>query len=513
MIELKVEIGSHFFRVIAISARFRPAVLDFAKRFVQMGMIRVPRHHQPALFRRGALRVFGAATDDREEFRFHVNALADFQAFLKLQGFSDSAVEYRTRPMYEPLKVEYEVQERWKDYDYQVPPIEYLTKPEPVHKLIELQTGKGKSYICMRGMQNLGFRALMILRPMYIEKWIEDLGRTYQLQPSDMIVVQGSSHLQKLLILAREGGLQSKIILVSNKTVQNWLKLYEEFKEGITDLGYECMPDEFAELLQAGIRVIDEVHQDFHLNFKLDLYTHVPHSFSLSATLIADQPFLNQMYELAYPKADRYQGGAYHKYIAARALIYHTREPHKLRSQAYGSPTYSHVEFEKSIMRQPKVYQNYLELITQTLKMGHFRSDWKPGNRCLVYCGTIELCTKVRDHLQTIFPDQKVMRYVEEDPYETLREADIIVSTLLSAGTAVDIVQLTTVILTVAVTSSPSNLQGFGRLRELKDGTTPEFWYYVCEDVPKHLEYHNRKQELLQDRALNYKSYRSPVVL
>ena len=54
---------------------------------------------------------------------------------------------------------------------------------------------------------------------------------------------------------------------------------------------YGCNPEDFFNLINVGIRLIDEVHQDFHLNFKIDLYTNVKKTISLSATLQSDNKF------------------------------------------------------------------------------------------------------------------------------------------------------------------------------------------------------------------------------
>ena len=73
-----------------------------------------------------------------------------------------------------------------------------------------------------------------------------------------------------------------------------------------------------------------------------------------------------------------------------------------------------------------------------------------------------------------------------------------------SAGTAVDIDKLSTVIMTTAMNSSQGNIQGMGRLRELKDGSTPRFLYFVCTDIDTHIRYHVRKREILKSRARYY---------
>jgi len=97
-----------------------------------------------------------------------------------------------------------------------------------------------------------------------------------------------------------------------------------------------------------------------------------------------------------------------------------------------------------------------------------------------------------------------VKRYVEDDPYDNLMKPDIRVSTLQSAGTAVDIPNLATTVMTTAVSSSQANIQGLGRLREMKDGRVPEFVYFACVDIKKHMEYHEKKREMLKDRTLEY---------
>ncbi len=368
------------------------------------------------------------------------------------------------------------------------------------------------SYCTMRAMGSYGFRTLIIVKPMYLDKWLEDLRRTYELEIEDVITVRGGEALQALLEMAEDGRLTSKIILMSNKTLQNWIKLYEQKRGQFHDLGYPCYPEQLCEHLGVGVRVIDEVHQDFHLNFKIDLYTHVPVSILLSATLISDDPFVTKMHEVMCPVMERYQGAAYDKYVSARAVFYKFVKPELIRWQDPARKTYSHVIFEQSIMRQRHVLNNYMSMI-KTLLDHTYMKDKKPTQKAMVFMSTKEMCTLMTDYLKGEYPALDVRRYIDEDPYENVMEADIRVSTLMSAGTAVDIDNLTTVILTIAIASSSGNIQGLWRLRKLKDGTTPQFLYLACEDLQKHLDYHHNKRVILETRALNYRSDHFPRAL
>ena len=360
------------------------------------------------------------------------------------------------------------------------------------------------TFCAASALAELGKRFVIIIKPMYVDKWISDLKEILGLTTNDITVVQGNPSLMNLIACAKQGLLTSKAIIISNRTLQSWFKSYEDKGNCIEDEGYDCNPSELFEVLGAGVRLIDEVHQDFHLNFKIDLYTNIQHTISLSATLKGDDPFLNRMYELAYPREIRYAGLAYNRYVYAYSWIYQVKEPAKLRTTEWGSTIYSHHAFERSVLQNRQLLSGYLDMIVSATKQ-FFIKKYQKGERLLIYCASIQMCTIVTERLSQQFKDLCVKRYVEDDPYENLMQADISVSTLLSAGTGVDIPLLTTVILTTAVSSSQSNIQGFGRLRKIPDKKL-QFIYFVCSDSSKHLEYHEKKKDMLRNMALQYDS-------
>jgi len=104
-----------------------------------------------------------------------------------------------------------------------------------------------------------------------------------------------------------------------------------------------------------------------------------------------------------------------------------------------------------------------------------------------------------------------VRKYTQEDPKSTLYEAEVTVSTLMSAGTGVDIPGLRTGIMTVAVGSKQKSSQALGRLRRLKDypDTTPTFVYFVCANIKQHMDYHRKKLENFEDKTLSQRTMNS----
>lgn len=501
----KVDVYSHFFKLSVCSPRGREVANQFAKNYIQMGLVREGRKYI-----RAPLKVFAARVRDGGEFRFHINQYDAFLMHLANLNITPDIVPTTVHVPPEGEPVDISVLPGWILRDYQEPIMAYLDSDLPnTRKLVEIQPGKGKTLLAAYRAAATKSRVVVILKPQYMEKWAADFEKICGIPKKETIQINGSAALMNLISTAKEKKLTARVIIISNRTLQNWFTLYERKGDYSLTQGYDCYPEELLPLLGAGVRIIDEVHQDYHLNFKMDLYCHCPLTISLSATLINDDPFLSRMYEVGYPKDHRYAGLAYDRYIESTSLFYSVKRPDKLKTTEWGSSTYSHYAFENSIMKDPLLLQGYMGLIDVAIR-DHYLKDYKPGNRLLVYCASINLCTLVTDHLKRVYPGKDIRRYVEEDPYVNLMEAEVSVSTLTSAGTGHDIDQLSTVILTTAVSSSASNIQGFGRLRNLPD-ITKRFVYFVCTDVPKHIEYHVKKRELLMTRALICGSSTYPV--
>lgn len=353
-------------------------------------------------------------------------------------------------------------------------------------------------------ISKLNKRFVIFIKPQFIDKWISDVQELLGIERDEVAVIQGSDSLIATIHGVMSGELNPRAIIVSNRTFQTWIKNYEEKGNDITEV-YGCSPPEFIQALRCGVRLVDEVHMDFHLNFKIDLYTHVERSISLSATLISDNPFIARMQTLAYPVNERYSGTPYVKYIDCYGIKYSIGQAHLL-AQVGPTGQYSHNAFEKSIMVNKEILQGYLSFI-EKLVNDHYFDRQVDGDKCLIYCSSIAMCTLVAEFLKVSFPDKTVRRYVEDDAYTNLLESDICVSTVLSAGTGHDIPGLITVILTHALNSSASNIQGFGRLRNLS-GKKMVFVFLACVEVQKHNDYYVNKMKLLNELAQSLKETR-----
>jgi superfamily II DNA or RNA helicase len=342
---------------------------------------------------------------------------------------------------------------------------------------------------------DLNTRIVIILLSGYMDKWVDDLLGIFPIDKKDIMYIKGSKSLKGLINLATDNKLQSNFIIISLDTIQNYFKTDEETFD-ITEEGYECRPEYFFPLLKAGVMIIDETHQHIHAVYKLMCYTHIPKIIALSATLISDDPSIKLMHTVMFPKEIRFDHIKLNKYIKVYAISYEIQKKNlfKVKTTEYGSNTYSHLAVEKSIIKHRELLNSYV--------------DYVKNDKLIIFASSIAMCTEITNFLKKKLPKYDVRRYVEKDPYENVIDADIRVTTILSAGTALDIPNLRATIMTNSISSSVSNVQTLGRLRDLKTRDT-KFYYLYSSSIKKHIQYHQEKMLLFRERVLSIKEFKT----
>lgn len=352
----------------------------------------------------------------------------------------------------------------------------------------------------------LHHRTMIMVLSGYVDKWIADVEKTIDIDPGDIIVIQGSQSLKNLTYSEPS----AKFIIVSLNTIKNYFKAYEEHPTDMEALGYAYPPEELCERLDIGNIIIDEVHQHLHAVYKLLTYTHVPKVIALSATLISDDPIIKIVQQRMFPKEIRFDKIKFDQYIHCYSMSYFFNDMNKekIRTTEFGSKNYSHNAFEKSLMRRHNVLMNYYKMIDNMIRLGYLE-QYQRGDKLAIYVSSIAMAESLTNWLKQKYPDLDIRRYVEQDPYENVIDADIRVTTVLSAGTAIDIPNLTTVIMTINMKSSVFNLQTLGRLRKI-EGRDVKFYYIFNQQIPKHHEYHKHRMEIFSDRVESIKELHYP---
>lgn len=507
----RIEVWSHGCKISRFDAEIRTIFIDLCRTaWGEYGTMRVGRFRVEQRIKR----VYVGTVKDRSVFHFHRNQLDFVLARLAKANITEEKLEIIRHGLYQPKAVKHPAKDPRTPRPKQLPLIEYLVQaPDPQYapsKVVTAQTGFGKGLVSLTAIREIGQRTVLVLKGMYVEKWITEIEESFGKDKGSLMVIRGMPQLRTAIAMAQSGKFKPRMIIISQKTMFMYLKYYEQ--HGTDDL-IPVAPMDFYKTLGVGIRVIDEVHQEFHCNFRQDVYSNVPLTISMSATLDSDQPFLNTMYHVVWPHGTWAPEVEYDRFIAAKALWYRFHNLDGIKWTGFGGQ-YNHTEFEKSILRKPRVLESYADMIVDIMEKS-FIEVMEKGQKMIIFVATVQMATYIADLISTLHPELLVNRYVAEDEYDDLLAADVSVSTILSAGTAVDIPNLRVTLMTTALSSKQSNIQVLGRTRRLKDwpDVTPEFLFLASKDVDKHRLYAKEKRDKLSGKVLSFQDLQTSYVI
>jgi hypothetical protein len=364
--------------------------------------------------------------------------------------------------------------------------------------------------IALTAMARLGVRTAINLRGGYVDRWIPDLKEFFNLGKGELLVIRGRDALLSLINMAvsKDPDLDRvKVIIFTSKTIYNYIK---EFDLDPNNFIYQVRPENLYEILGVGLKIVDELHEDYHLNFKSDIYSNVANGIYLSATLDTKDPFRNRMYNIAHPP-DTWLAAEYDAYVEVRAKNYTMVDLDSVRTTQRGDVKYSHTAYEASILKNPTLRENYCKIIYESFAYEFFtESPYEPGQKAMIFCSTVDMCNVVRDYLLTKTVDLTVEVFVAGVPTKILLHSDIVVTTVESAGTAVDVKGLKVVCLTRALDKFEKNEQIKGRLRKMSppwEDVRPILIYLNNVLVEKHMTYHANKLKFWKKLVHSHKTY------
>jgi len=231
----------------------------------------------------------------------------------------------------------------------------------------------------------------------------------------------------------------------------------------------------------------------------------------MTATLYSKDGRTKYLYSLLYPESSRIKDIVkIEPHIDVYAINYRFTTMKGIRYKR--SQGYSHILYEQSIMLRSRLLRSYLDMINYYTQYGYIHRK-QPGQKCLIFCASVELCSIVANYLAERYPKLDIRTYTQDDDYSNVLEADITCSTILSSGTAIDIPGLITSINTIAIDSKTSNAQTFGRLRKI-DGVDTRYYYLYNSSIDVHRRYHKNRTDLLRpiSKSYNYEYYPQELV-
>lgn len=494
----KIDTYSHHFTVSSVRPVLHPILQEFTMKQVQFKLAKQGRR-----WFRVIDKVYATRSNGGDCYRFHINHLKEFLMFIHFKGITEDLYEIRKHRPPNAEEADLIVKEGWHAKPDQVPIVDYILE-DGVIKVITLQMGQGKTFCALYSAAQESTRLLIQVLARFTGKWYEDVKKTYAITDDRILQVRGLKALMKFMRRYEDQPhrFQYDVFIISTNTWIDYIKDYERNHETKRPKWY-IPPHLFVKKMGIGQSIVDEVHMHFHWNFKVSLYMNIPKVIYLSATLDdLDSEVDIKMYNVLVPKALRRDGGVKKVYTNVYSYQYDIRNIEKVKYKG-DKGQYSHVIFENSVRRNKELYKQYFDMISQVMEQ-FFIENRTDRQKALVFFGLTEMCAEFRDHEQSLYPNLIVSKYTSEDDVETLIDSHYITSTLGSSGTAIDIPDLLVCAKTVALSKSQTNLQAFGRLRDLGDRSeiNPIFIYFTCVNNPKHMEYDKKKADLLRQRAL-----------
>lgn len=382
--------------------------------------------------------------------------------------------------------------------DKQKGAVEFLTAGDsgPLRGLA-LQTGLGKTVSFIWALQKLHRRSMTTMTSR-LEQWVAEMKKYTTLEDDDIYVVKGVGSLTKLFTQI-DTKIHPKVILASSQTI----RLYLEYGPGYQHLPH---PSLMCEKLGIGIVGTDEYHEHFYTNYLIGLILNPALFIPITATFIANDPFVKNIFDQFIPAHLQFVGGAYDKYVNVTAYTYESGG-YMIKPFHYKSPQgYSQAKFEKFLLgKGRKVLDGLVQDAFLPIIRRHYSSIADEGEKFLFLCSTTEMC----NHLEGVFRrefNKTVSAFYSGRPSTILETFDMIVSTPGSAGTGRDIKNLRTCFAFENTASDIRNLQFIGRLRPppaVKN--VPEFTYLSFSCIPSHVKYAEKRAILYGERAVKFR--------
>lgn len=219
------------------------------------------------------------------------------------------------------------------------------------------------------------------------------------------------------------------------------------------------------------------------------------------------------MYNIVIPP-DVYLKATEHKqYIETYA--YHYRIDQRrffIGHKSMGS--YNDIIFEKNMMRNKITQKFYLDLMYKAF-VEYYWVRRREGTKCVIFFTKTDTVERFKNYLLSKHPGLDVIDFTglitkKKDMKDEYLKHEVVVTTPGSCGTGKDIPGLITTLCSHNVSSIQRNDQIFGRLRDT-DGKfdpplPPQFVYFVCDDIPKHREYHDKRKELFFSKSILQKN-------
>ena len=325
---------------------------------------------------------------------------------------------------------------------------------------INLNTGKGKTYVAIGTISIFGIKSIVINKSTEVLKqWKHSILEYTNITSKEIFTIDGSGSIYRLKTKSEDEIKEIKVFLVTHATIASYCN----------NNGWDSLNDLFS-YLRIGIKIYDEAHLNFDNMCMIDFHTNVYKTYYLTATPARSQTDENKIYQTAFKNIFAidlfHQDSDPHThYIAMRYLSRPEPQVMSKCKNKYGLDRNKYINYIVTNKRFQMMSTIVLDFI--------FRNILKnPNDKLLIYIGTNQAISEFYTWLIDKFPNTKgnvgiYTSMVSDEDKAYAKTRQIILTTTKSAGEAIDIKGLKcTLLLAEPFKSEVLARQTLGRTRD-----------------------------------------------
>lgn len=355
---------------------------------------------------------------------------------------------------------------------------------------LNLDTGAGKTFCMISGIVKLGLKAIIITHKTRLkEQWIKEFTDKSDISEDNIIDIDGSSDMEAIMC----GNKSADIYVVNHQTLtsyaksNSWEKLHIFFKK-----------------IGVGVKVIDEAHKYFQNSLMIDFFSDIKLSFYLTATFTRSDPKEIRIFQKAYSSLYRFGEETLNyeevrKHIVLCVVMYRSQPDfsvvRKIVNGAYGFNSYKYIDYT--------LKQDTQHTMMKVIKKIIDRIENIEG-KVLITSPKIESVELIAKELK--YETDKTVgvvcsKYSNEENQETIKNCDIISSTIKGIGEGDDIKGLRILINTEPIGSKALVDQLRGRLREYSKEDDTYMFYLVDTSIGYTYEMFKRVKSIFDKKC------------
>lgn len=369
-------------------------------------------------------------------------------------------VSKMTRKFYPLVDPRNELQER---------SIEFL-KQDHKQMALNLSTGFGKSYCVCNVITELNQKALIISPNENIKmQWMNTFMKMFDYRSKNIMNIAGSNIIDGIMF--DEINIKDiDIFAVNHQTLHSYL---------FSNNSYQFQ--KFFKKLKIGVKVYDEAHLNFMNILLIDFFSNTNKTIYLSATFDRSDKSESECFKKAFSSVLAYgekeSAEAVTKHVLYHVVNINSKIDQKNRAKIFSYPGYTSIKAGRyNFFYDDKntMYNTIKDILNLTKNL---------EGKILLFVPLIEAVDDVTEKLIKDYPDKKIMAMhskMNKRDKGDFSKHDLIITTIKSAGTGLDIPGLRVVINTENYASKITAHQSIGRLRPYKDKET---YYFDIVDI------------------------------